>query len=419
MIAHGHYPQEVIEQAIRADRTEVPPLCYKLLMSHAQKPTYLTAVFLGSTAFVFLNFGLPIRADDLGIDAFGIGGMYAVFTGTMLLVRPMVGYCLDRFGRRWFFTSAFVFYAGAMLVLSRSADITDFYVARFLQGLGASLMWVSARTIVADMNDPSARGMAMGRLTTTSVRGSMIGAFYGFTLLGFMPMQQAWLWAFSGYALMALFGWVWAMIAVKETIIAQTHAVRPKFEWNTQLRKVMFVVFLSAFASALIEPIYLLYLKNKFELNMIVLATAFLPAGLVYAILPRYSGRWSDRWGRAPIIALGIAFAGLVSIALPFWPSILLVAVSYILFSVGWAMASPAEDALVADLAPDTLRGTVIGAKEAAAGVGAALGPLIGGYIYDNWSQEMAFVVNGTLLLTTSIFALVWFRGAAFKRQVS
>ena len=64
------------------------------------KPAFLNSIFFGSFAFVFLNFSLPIRADDLGIDAVGIGGMYAVFTGTMLLIRPLVGYCLDRFGRR-------------------------------------------------------------------------------------------------------------------------------------------------------------------------------------------------------------------------------------------------------------------------------------------------------------------------------
>ena len=385
----------------------------------AQKPTYLTAVFFGSSAFVFLNFGLPIRADDLGITAFGIGGMYAVFTGTMLLVRPVVGYCLDRYGRRWFFTFAFVFYTGAMLVLARSVDITDFYLARFLQGLGASFMWVSARTIIADTNDISTRGMAMGKLTTTSVRGGMLGAFYGFTLLGFMPMQQAWLWAFSGYALMALFGLVWALVKVQETHGSRVGIVREKIEWTPALRKVMFVVFLSAFASALIEPIYLLYLKHKFDLNVMLLAMTFLPSGLVFAILPRYAGSWSDRWGRAPVIALGVAFAGFVSMTLPFWPSILMVAASYILFSVGWAMASPAQDALVADLAPDGLRGTVLGTKEAAAGVGAACGPLIGGYLYDNWSQEMAFVVNGVLLLTTAGLALLWFRGAEFVRRSS
>ena len=64
-------------------------------MQRAPNSSYLTAIFLGSTSFIFLNFGLPVRADELGISAVGIGGMYAVFTGTMLLIRPLVGYCLD------------------------------------------------------------------------------------------------------------------------------------------------------------------------------------------------------------------------------------------------------------------------------------------------------------------------------------
>lgn len=375
----------------------------------AKPPSYLTAVFLGSSAFVFLNFGLPIRADDLGISAFGIGGMYAVFTGTMLLVRPLVGYCLDRFGRRWFFTVAFVFYSAAMSVLALSETLADFYVARFLQGIGASLMWVSARTIIADLNDAAVRGVAMGRLTSTSVQGSMLGAVYGFTLLGMMPMPAAWFWAFAGYALAALFGLVWAFLFMRETRVAVNASSKVRMPWSADLRRVLVVVFLSAFASALIEPIYLIFLKNKFELGLHMLAFAFLPAGLVFAVLPRYAGQWSDRWGRAPIIATGIAFAGLVSIALPYWPSLVFVAASYIFFAVGWAMASPAEDALVADLAPDEARGTVIGAKEGAAGLGAALGPLLGGYVYDQWAPELAFAMNGCLLLVTAVLAYLWF----------
>jgi MFS family permease len=68
--------------------------------------------------------------------------MYAVFTGTILLILPLDGFCLDRFGRRRFFSSAFFFYVQAMLVFSQSTDLHGFYLARFLQGIGASLMWV-------------------------------------------------------------------------------------------------------------------------------------------------------------------------------------------------------------------------------------------------------------------------------------
>jgi MFS family permease len=379
------------------------------------QPSYRIAVFLGSTAFVMINFGLPIRADDLGIDAVAIGGMYTTFTGTMLLVRPLVGYCLDRLGRRWFFTLSFFFYACAMFVFSRSTDIYDFYLSRGLQGVGASLMWVSARTIVADLHGRESRGIAMGRLSTASAQGSMFGAFYGFTLLGMLPFPQAWSYAFIGYGVAALAALVWSLVNMVETRTPVVIATRLHVPWSWPLAKIFIVVFLSMFASALIEPIYLLYLKNKFAVGIHVLAFAFFPAGIVFAILPRYAGQWSDRFGRAPIIALGIAFAGMVSLALPFWPSLPLVAMSYILFAVGWAMASPAEEALVADLAPPELRGTVIGAKEAAGGAGAALGPLVGGYVYEYWSAELAFAINGGLLLGTALLALVWFSRSAHR----
>ena len=370
--------------------------------------THLPAIFLGSAAFVFLNFSLPIYADDLGASAVAIGGMYTVFTLTMLLVRPLIGWCLDHYGRRWFFTIAFIFYTLAMLMFSQSNDLVDFYIARFLQGIGSSLMWVSARTIVADLNDISRRGEEMGRLTTTSVRGSMIGAFYGFTLLGFMPFEQAWQWGFAGYAMLALGGLIWSIFKVRETRLPPQKTMT-KLILSKSMKQLMVIVFLSSFATALIEPIYLIFLKHKFDLNVMGLAFAFFPAGLVYAIVPRHAGKLSDKYGRALIIASGVSLAGLVSGGLPWMPSIWFVALFYILFAVGWATASPAEDALVSDLADADQRGRVIGAKEAAAGVGAALGPLGGGYIYENVSQPATFAANGSLLLLTAALTLFWF----------
>ena len=73
-------------------------------------------------------------------------------------------------------------------------------------------------------------------------------------------------------------------------------------------------------------------------------------------------------------------------------------------------MASPAEDALVNDISPIHLRGTVMGIKEGASGTGSALGPLAGGYIYEYWAKEMAFVSNGILLIVVAMLALFWFK---------
>ena len=372
---------------------------------------HLIPIMLGSAAFIFLNFGLPIYTRSLGANAVAIGGMYTAFTVTMLLLRPLVGWALDHYGRRRFFVSAFVFYCISMAVFSQSTTLIDFYIARALQGVGASLMWISARTMVSDLVDGTQRGQQMGRITVNSVRGSMLGAFYGFTLLGMMPIQEAWSYAFAGYSVAALLGLILASRRVTETAPEPTPShtavavpVQPAY------KRLLIIVFLSGFAGALIEPIYLIYLQDKFQLGLTSLALAFFPAGIIYAILPQYAGAWSDRLGRAPVIVAGILIAGLVSLALPWMPHILWVAGAYTISAIGWSMANPAEDALLSDLAPAAQRGQMFGYKEAAFSLGAALGPLTGGAIYEYVQPSMAFVANGAVLAIAALLTWIWFR---------
>lgn len=369
---------------------------------------YLAPVLLGSTAFVYLNFSLPIYVRDQQVDAVVIGGMYTVFTATMLICRPLVGWALDRFGRRPFFAAAFAFYTLAMLAFAGADDVAAFYLARFLQGIGASLMWVSARTIVADFAR-TGQGSAMGHLLATSVRGSMLGAVWGFTLLGFLPFEQAWQLAFAGYAAAAAVAFLLAVRGFQPPPFQRQDVSGPLRLTRAQGR-LLVVVLLSGFSSALIEPIYLVFLRDKFDLSVLALAAAFLPAGLVFAVLPRHAGGWSDRFGRWPLIAAGMAAAALVSIVLPWLPSLLLVAVAYLLFAGAWATANPAQDALLADLAPVDQRGRLFGWKEAAGNLGAAIGPLAGGALYDYWNQAAAFAVNGALLLLSAALVVFWFR---------
>jgi len=373
----------------------------------------LSPIFWGSSAFVFLNFALPLYTRELGADAIAIGGLYTAFTGSMLLFRPLIGIALDRFGRRWFFISAFLFFAISMLAFSQATGLIGMYVARFLQGIGASLMWVSARTIIADTSTRYERGKRMGMLAAKSVQGGMLGATYGFGLLAIMPMREAWPLAFAGYAVASLVAFLLSFGTVESLPKTDASSVPVKLtariELTPPLKKIMCIVFLSGFASALIEPIYLIFLQDKFELPVEYLAMAFLPAGIAFAVVPQHAGRLADKYGRSIMISTGIAMCGLVCILLPWLPSIFLVAALYVLFSVGWAVARPAENALVADLASEEARGRVIGYKEACASLGYALGPLVGGAIYETLGVHWTFAINGTMLFGTAALVHWWF----------
>ena len=159
----------------------------------------------------------------------------------------------------------------------------------------------------------------------------------------------------------------------------------------------------------MIEPIYLIYLQDEFELSVQGLAFAFFPAGIVFAILPNYTGRLVDRYGRSSMMILGFFSAAVVSLSLPWLPGIVWVACMYTFSAVGRSLSLPAEDALVGDLAAQPHRGRVIGYKEAASAFGGALGPLAGGWVYESVSRELAFALSGVLLIAAAVLVWIWF----------
>ncbi len=74
--------------------------------------------------------------------------------------------------------------------------------------------------------------------------------------------------------------------------------------------------------------------------------------------------------------------------------------------AIGLVAAAPAEEALVADLTGSDVRGASYGLYTFAASLGATVGPLIGGWLYDTMGQAAPFYLNGVVLLAGT--AAVW-----------
>ncbi len=116
-------------------------------------------------------------------------------------------------------------------------------------------------------------------------------------------------------------------------------------------------------------------------------------------------------FGRAPLMAVGLAGFALVSLLIPGLPSLAWLIVLWVLEALGWAMAAPAEEAMVADVTGNNTRGTGYGLYYLAASLGATFGPLIGGWLYDAAGHAAPFYLNGILLLAGAVAVLVLLRG--------
>lgn len=121
---------------------------------------------------------------------------------------------------------------------------------------------------------------------------------------------------------------------------------------------------------------------------------------LVVAPLLVASGALGDRFGRKRILLSGLVVFGLSSAlgAFAWSPGVLIGARA--LMGVGGAMILPATMAIVRDVFEDRdERRTAVGIWSATMAGGAAIGPLIGGFLVEHWWWGSVFLINVPVVL--------------------
>jgi DHA1 family multidrug resistance protein-like MFS transporter len=367
-------------------------------------------VLLGSLALTLLPFLLPIYAKHLGASALGIGGLFTIAQFMLILCRPAIGWALDRCGRRVFFIAGIACYTGAMGLFALASSLTMLYLAQLVQGLSTALIWTSAYTMATELAPPAQQGQAIGSIDEYSSRGALLGIAITVVLLSWLSLPTAWHLVFLSYALLAVGGLWLAGMQLPET--RPPHSIlaeRQPLVWR-RLVQVMAIVFVSQLCIAMIRPVFLIFLQDYFTTDVRLLALAFIPGTLIDSFLPSRLGGLSDRFGRAPLIVAGLTWTGLCSLLIPGLPHLAWLIIFWTLKTLGLAMAIPPQKALISDLTAHAKRGTGYGLYTFTASVGAAVGPLLGGWLYDAVGRAVPFYLTGIVLLASCGWAFLLLR---------
>ena len=359
------------------------------------------ATFWVSFPFGMLSFALPIYGKELKASAFEIGGFFAAFSFVSVIVRPFLGRALDRWGRRPFLLLGLLGYTLAMVIFSMANSVWILTVARLIQGIGQAFLWIAAYTIIADV---TGQGRDFGSIDEAVNRGAIIGTAAGFAAIFIfrdtagMDWQLVWKWLFLAYTATAFLALWSAWRGVPETLLPMTDQIPDSRPISGQLFALMSIVFITGASSTMIWPLLVIFLQDTLNAPLNDIALAYLPAAILSSFLPSRMGHIADLLGRKGPMIAGLLIGALASALIPHLRSLILLAILWLVESLGYTASLPAERAFVADIAGQDMRGTNYGLYTFAFFLGGTVGPLAGGWLYDNVQPAVPFYLNTAFL---------------------
>ena len=126
----------------------------------------LWVVFLASVAAAMAQFPvpplMPVLMGAFGVDVVAAGALMSVFSITGAILALPTAVILRRYGARATGVVALLAVVAGSVLGAVTGDFTVLLVSRAVQGIGMGLIAVVAPSVIADVFEPSARGLPMG-----------------------------------------------------------------------------------------------------------------------------------------------------------------------------------------------------------------------------------------------------------------
>ena len=159
------------------------------------------------------------------------------------------------------------------------------------------------------------------------------------------------------------------------------------------------------FGTGIVFPFYIIFI-NKIGANFTEFGIAFAIFSLSAALVHKFIGRFSDKFGRRIFLLLNSWGIAVLFLLFPIVSNIIQVYVLQALLGIFGAMQKTSEKAIVADLTDGKQRGKEIGVYHGWIAVFSALAVIAGGYLIDLFTLDIIFYI-GSIILFLSSFAIL------------
>ena len=357
-------------------------------------PLYLTAAF-GATPLL-------------------VGFIEGIAESLASLLKVYSGYLTDKYQKKK--PVAFIGYATGLvykLALLVSTSWTGILISRIIDRIGKGIRTSPRDVMVSESAKETDRGQAFGIHKALDMLGSAIGIILSyFILLRFKDNT-------SSYKLIFIISIIPAVIAllmflfIKEKNTAYPQKERTGFLnqfKNLDQKLKMYLLISMIFTLGNSSNSFLLLRANTAGFDATSVILLYFIYNVTASLLAIPFGRMSDRFGRKNILITGYIIFAVVYFSFGIADTKMGFMLLFMLYGIYTATTAGVERALITDIAPANLKGTMLGLQQTIVGISLFFASIIFGFLWNNFGSFIPFAFGATLSLISAILLMITFR---------
>ncbi|MGN7614318.1 MFS transporter [Magnetococcales bacterium HHB-1] len=408
----SHHTDPTLGQVITATSVESTTL------SQTQQ-NYILWLLALSVALMMTGFGiaLPIfarRLQEMGSHSDMLALLKSAFAIGQFIAAPLFGALSDRLGRRPIILLALLSFALSNIGYTFAQNTTQLLILRTLAGAMTAGLFPAAIGVISDMISEEKRSRWIGILMGSYGAGLVLGPVCGGIIYDLSGASAPFLLS----AMLGLLSLMVAWIKLPETLITTT-PLKPQSEpkkettpeakitLNFAIIILLLIDFMVPLIFAFVEPRMIFYLFDHLGWSTIRFGVVTGVYGLAMMIVQLKWGDLSDRFGRKPILILGLLLNTTLYPALAWFQSFPLMILSAALSGIGLALAMPALTAWFLAYSDEKNQARMIGIKESMASLGSFIGPLLLSVMHPLYSAFNLFLFATIAAILTALLPLI------------
>lgn len=339
---------------------------------------------------------MPIYAEQMGASGFLLGLIFAAFSIARVIFMPLFGKLSDRYGRKPFIVIGLAIQVVSAVAFYFSLQPYHLLFTRFFQGLAGALVLPIAMALVGEISPRDRESAYLGYFSVALYVGFGSGPLLGGLISDHWSIQVNFV-MLGLFCLAAFLGVLFFLPANHQPTNPRSRIVLPYrvLLRNRVISGMSFYSTVNSFSRGVLSVFLPLFGQTDLGLSLSQVGILLSANLLTTAMWQPLFGRLADRFNRRALVVFGSLLQGVAMCAMMLADNFMQAMSLNILMGLAGAVSLPAAGGMVVTEGKNGGMGGAMALFNMGMSLGLAIGPILGGIVFDLTGFRGAFIFGG------------------------